>query len=149
MNVTADEAAQRDANKALYRRWFEEVVSEGNLVLADELLADDYTMHFPGLDEPVDREGHKQLVMMFRAGFPDWVETVEDVIAEGNRVVIRVVGQGSHEGEFQGIPPTGRRVIATGVGIGRIANGQIAETWAAYDALGLMRQLGAIPSPGS
>lgn len=69
--MTADEAAQRDANKALYRRWFEEVVSEGNLVLADELLADDYTMHFPGLDEPVDREGHKQLVMMFRAGFPD------------------------------------------------------------------------------
>ena len=106
-------------------------------------------MYFPGLDDPVDREGNKQLVMMFRAGFPDWVETVEDVIAEGDRVVIRVVGQGSHEDEFQGIPPNGTRVIATGVGIGRIANGQIAETWAAYDALGLMRQLGAIPSPGA
>jgi steroid delta-isomerase-like uncharacterized protein len=139
--------AQLEANKALYRRWFDEVVSEGNLALADELLADDYAMHFPGIDAPVDREGHEQLVLMFRTGFPDWVETVEDVIAEGDRVVVRVVGRGTHEGEFQGIPPTGRRVIATGVGIARIANGQIAETWAAYDALGLLRQLGALPAP--
>jgi steroid delta-isomerase-like uncharacterized protein len=142
--VTADQAAQLEANKTLYRRWFEEVVSEGRLALADELLADNYAMHFPGVDEPIDREGHKQLVTMFRAGFPDWVETVEDVIAEDDRVVIRVVGQGTHEGDFQGIPPTGRRITATGVGIGRIANGRIAETWAEYDALGLMRQLGAI-----
>jgi steroid delta-isomerase-like uncharacterized protein len=133
--------------KALYRRWFEEVVSKGNLSLADELLADDYVMHFPGMPEPVDREGHKQLVMMFRAGFPDWVETVEDVIAEGDKVVIRVTGRGTHEGEFQGIPPTGARVTATGMGIARIADGRIAETWAAYDALGLMQQLGAVPSP--
>lgn len=86
---------------------------------------------------------------MFRSGFPDWVETVEGVIAEGDRVVIRVIGQGTHEGEFQGIPPTGRRVIATGVGIGRLAHGRIAETWAAYDALGLMRQVCAFPPPGS
>jgi ketosteroid isomerase-like protein len=85
MDVTADGDTQLDANKTLYRRWFEEVVSEGDLPLADELLADDYAMHFPSTDEPVDRDGHKQLVMMFRAGFPDWVETVEDVIAEGDR----------------------------------------------------------------
>jgi steroid delta-isomerase-like uncharacterized protein len=149
MDVTADGDTQLDSNKTLYRRWFEEVVSEGNLPLADELLADNYAMHFPGMDEPVDRDGHKQLVMMFRAGFPDWVETVEDVIAEGDRVVIRVLGRGTHEGEFQGVPPTGKRVTATGVGIGRIANGRIAETWAEYDALGLMRQLGAIPTPHS
>lgn len=123
---TIDSAARE--NKALYRRWFEEVVSEGDLSLADEVLADEYVMHFPGLDQPVDREGHKQLVMMFRAGFPDWVETVEDVLAEGDKVVIRVTGRGTHEGEFQGMPATGRRVTATGVGIGRIENGRIIET---------------------
>jgi predicted ester cyclase len=61
--------------------------------------------------------------------------------------VIRVAGRGTHEGEFQGIPPTGRQVAATGVGIGRIQDGRIAEAWAAYDALGVMQQLGAIPAP--
>jgi predicted ester cyclase len=138
-----------EENKALYRRWFEEVVSEGKLALADELLAPDYRLHFPGAPEPVDREGHKQLVLMFRAAFPDWTESIDDVIAEGDKVVIRVTGRGTHEGEFQGVAPTARPVTATGVGIGRIENGRIAEAWAAYDALGLMQQLGAIPAPAA
>jgi predicted ester cyclase len=133
-------------NKRLYRRWFEEVVSGGDLALADELLGPGYGLHFPGMPEPLDREAHKALVMMFRTAFSDWVETVEDVIAEGDKVVIRVTGRGTHEGEFQGIPPTGAQVSATGVGIGRIQDGRVAEAWAAYDALGLMRQLGAIPA---
>lgn len=137
-----------EENKALYRRWFEEVVTGRNLALADELLASDYVLHFPGMPEPVDGEGHKQLLGMFHQGFPDWRETIDDVVAEGDRVVIRVTGSGTHRGEFQGIPPTGRQVAATGVGIGRIENGRIAETWAAYDALGMMQQLGVIPGPG-
>jgi steroid delta-isomerase-like uncharacterized protein len=137
-----------EENKALYRRWFEEVVSGGNLALVDELLASDYILHFPGAPAPVDREGHKKLVMMFRTGFPDWNETVEDVIAEGDKVVIRITGRGTHQGDFQGIPPTGNRVTATGVGIGRIEDGRITETWAAYDALGMMQQLGVISAPG-
>lgn len=136
-----------EENKALYRRWFEEVVNDGDLALADELLAPDYRLHFPGAPQPFDRDGHKQLVMMFRTGFPDWIETVDEVIAEADKVVIRVTGRGTHEGEFQGIPPTGASVTATGVGIGRIENGRIAESWAAYDALGLMQQLGAVPAP--
>ncbi len=86
------------------------------------------------------------LVMMFRTAFPDWVEAVEDVIAEGDKVVVRVAGTGTHQGEFQGIPPTGRRVTANGMGIGRIVGGRIVEAWAAYDALGLMQQLGAVPA---
>jgi steroid delta-isomerase-like uncharacterized protein len=133
-------------NRQLYRRWFEQVVSGGDLALADELLGPAYRLHFPGMPEPLDREAHKALVMMFRTAFPDWVETVDDVIAEGDKVVIRVTGRGTHEGDFQGIPPTGTRVTATGVGIGRIENGRIAEAWAAYDALGLMQQLGAVPA---
>jgi predicted ester cyclase len=137
-----------EENKALYRRWFEEVVTGGNLALADELLAPGYVLHFPGLPGPVDREGHKRLVTMFRVAFPDWRESVDDVIAEGDKVVIRVRGSGTHEGEFQGIPPSRARVTATGIGIGRLANGRIAEAWAAYDALGLMQQIGAVPAPG-
>lgn len=134
-----------EANKALYRRWFEEVVTGGNLGLADTLLSEDYVLHFPGMPALVDRAGHKALVVMFRTAFPDWVETVEDVVAEGDKVVIRVTGTGTHQGEFQGIPPTGVAVRATGVGIGRISSGRIAEAWGFYDALGMLQQLGALP----
>lgn len=136
-------------NGGKYRRWFEEVVTGGNLQLADELLTDDYVLHFPGIPRPIDREGHKQLVMMFRGAFSDWVETVEDVIADGDKVAIRVSGRGTHDGDFQGVPATGRRVVATGIGIGRFDNGRLAEAWAAYDALGLMQQLGALPAAQS
>lgn len=137
-----------EENKALVRRWFEEVVSQGNLALADELLGGpDYIIHFPGSPEPIDREGHKQLVTMFRTGFPDWREVVEDMIAEGDKVVTRVTGYGTHEGEFQGIPPTGKKVTVAGLGIDRVAAGKIVEKWAAFDALGMMQQLGVIPTP--
>jgi steroid delta-isomerase-like uncharacterized protein len=134
-------------NATTYRRWFEDVVGGGDLALADDLLAPDYRLHFPGMPAPVDREGHKALVTMFRTAFPDWRETVEDVIAADDRVVIRVTGSGTHRAEFQGIAPTGRRVCASGVGIGRFADGRIAEAWAAYDALGMLQQLGAVPAP--
>jgi steroid delta-isomerase-like uncharacterized protein len=135
-----------DKNKALYRRWFEEVVTGGNLAVADELLAHNYILHFPGMPGPVDRAGHKQLVTMFRTAFPDWIETVDDVIAENDKVVVRVTGTGTHKADFQGIPATGRTVKAAGVGIGRMAQGRIAEAWGFYDAMGMMQQLGAIPS---
>jgi predicted ester cyclase len=134
-----------DKNKAIYRRWFEEVVTGGCAAVAAELLAPEYVLHFPGMPDPVSPTGHIQLVQMFRAGFPDWVETVDDVIAEDDKVVIRVTGQGTHDGEFQGIPPTGRAVTATGIGIGRIRDGRVVEAWAEYDALGLLLQLGALP----
>ena len=132
----------------IYRRWFEEVVS-GDLALADELLTPGYRLHFPGVPEPLDREGHKALLTMFRTAFPDWVETVEDVIADGDRVAIRVTGRGTHLGDFQGIPPTGREVTASGIGIARLEGERIAESWAAYDALGMLQQLGAVPAPAA
>jgi len=138
-----------EENKALYRRWFDEVVNKRDLAVADEVLDHGYVLHFPGMPEPVDAEMHKQLLAAFHRGFSDWIETVEDVIAEGDRVVIRVVGRGTHDGEFQGIRPTGRTVVAEGIGIGRIAGGRIAESWAAYDALGMMRQLGVLADPGA
>lgn len=137
-----------DENKALYRRWFEEVVNERDMGVADELLSADYALHFPGMPGPLDRQGHKQLLAMFHRAFLDWKEAVENVIAEGDKVVIRVTGRGRHEGEFMGTPPSGRDVTAEGVGIGRLAGGKIVESWAAYDALGLMQQIGAVPAPG-
>ena len=98
------------------------------------------------MPSPVDGEGHKALVTGFRAAFPDWTETVDDVIADRDRAVIRVTGSGTHRGEFQGVAPTGARVSATGIGL---AGGQIAEAWAAYDALGLLSQLEAQPVSAS
>lgn len=123
-------AGSVEDSKRPCRRWFEEVVNGGDLALADERLGPGYGLHVPGMPEPLDREAHKALVMVLRTAFPDWVETVEDVIAEGDKVVIRVTGRGTQEAEFQRIPPTGARVTATGV----------------YGALGLMRPLGAIPA---
>jgi steroid delta-isomerase-like uncharacterized protein len=138
-----------DANKALYRRWFDEVVTGRNMAVADELLADDYVLHMPGMPGPLDREGHKQLLGAYHAAFPDWRETVDMVLAEGDLVVIRVTGSGTHEQAFQGIPPTHRRIQATGVGIGRIRTGKVVESWAEFDALGMMQQLGVIPAPAA
>ena len=123
-----------DENKALFRRWFEDVVNANDYAVADELLAPGYTAHFPGAPEPIDRDGHKGMVETF---------------AEGDKVVLRVTAGGTHEGEFQGIPPTGERVTITGIGIARIEDGRIAESWWDFDALGLMQQLGAISVPAA
>jgi steroid delta-isomerase-like uncharacterized protein len=136
-----------DENKALFRRWFEDVVNANDYSVVDELLAPDYVAHFPGAPAPIDCDGHKGMVEMFAAAFPDWQESIQDVIAEGDRVVLRVTAGGTHEGEFQGVAPTGKTVSITGMGIVRIAEGRIAESWWEFDALGLMQQLGAIPAP--
>jgi steroid delta-isomerase-like uncharacterized protein len=135
-----------EQNKALFRRWYEDVVNANDYAAVDELLAPDYVAHFPGAPA-VDREGHKGMVEMFAAAFPDWQESIHDVIAEGDKVAIRVTAGGTHEGEFQGMAPTGRTVTITGIGIARIESGRIAESWWDFDAIGLMTQLGAIPAP--
>ena len=84
---------------------------------------------------------------MYRSAFPDVHMQIEDQIAEGDRVATRWVASGTHEGDLMGINPTGNRVTVAGMTIDRIADGQIAETWDNYDALGMMQQVGAIPSP--
>jgi hypothetical protein len=87
---------QPEKNGAIVRRWFEEVVTGEPRVRGSAPLPG-YVLHFPGLPAPVDREGHKQLVMMFRNAFPDWQETIDAVVAEGNKVVICVTGRGTHQ----------------------------------------------------
>jgi predicted ester cyclase len=102
--------------------------------------------HFPGAP-PTDRDGHRGMVEMFAAAFPDWEEQVEDAVAEGDRVAGRMTAGGTHTGEFQGIEPSGKRVTITGIGIMRFNEGKIVESWWEFDAIGLMTQLGAIPAP--
>jgi steroid delta-isomerase-like uncharacterized protein len=132
-------------NKALFRRWFEEVVNANDYSKVEELLAPHYRAHFPGAPDAIDRDGHKGMVELFAAAFPDWEEQIQDVVAERDRVVLRVTAGGTHEGEFQGIAPTGQTVTISGVGVARVENGRIAESWWEFDGLGLMTQLGAVP----
>ena len=138
-----------EENKALTRRsWL--IVSEGSLeTLGDvlqEVYADDIVMHEP--DEDVRGiEGLKQFVSMIRSALPDLRITLEEDIAEGNKVVSRWGAQGTHQGELMGIAPTGNHVAITGITIHRIENGKIVEEWENWDALGLMQQIGAVASP--
>ncbi len=137
-------------NKAIARRWFEDGFNGHNLDVFGELAAEDFVQHtavtLPGMMG--DREGNKQTVAMVFAAFPDWRVSVEDMIAEGDKVVTRYTEQGTQQGAFMGIPATGKTVTITGIEIMRCADGKIAEQWIEGDALGMMQQLGVIPVPG-
>ncbi len=136
-------------NKELVRRYPEEVISEGNLDLVDEIIADDYVEYNSAVPEPIHGpEGVKEYVSMLRTAVPDIECGVEDLIAEGDKVVRRDRATGTVEGEFMGIEPTGKEAVVEGHHIHRIEDGQIVETWAQNDMLGLMQQLGVVELPG-
>jgi steroid delta-isomerase-like uncharacterized protein len=137
-----------ESNKTLARREMEEFEGKGRLAVADEVLAPDYQLHFPGFPT-LDREGHKQVITAFRAAFPDMTVTVETQIAEGDRVANQLVMRGTHLGPFQGVPATGRAVTVTGNNLMRIDGGQIKELWGYLDTLGMLQQFGVIPAPDS
>ena len=134
--------------KALSRRFVEEGWNQGNLAVFDEGNAPQYVDHGAAPGQGPGAEGYKQAVQMTRAGFPDLHITIEDMIAEGDRVVTRWTARGTHQGEYMGIPPTGKSVEIGGVNIGRVENGKFVENWAYSDQLVLMQQLGVIPTPG-
>lgn len=138
------------ANKALARRIVEEAFTAGRLEVVDELVARDYVGHDPSLPEDArGPEGVKELIAGYRAAFPDIRVTVEDQIAEGDRVVTRWAATGTHQGELMGMPATGKQGTVTGITIDRIADGKIVESWDNWDTLGLMQQLGAVPAPAT
>lgn len=143
--VADADAGSPEANKALVRRFIEDVINRGNLAVANELFAPTMRFRIPGMDLH-GPEGMKQLSMMLHAGFPDWAETIEALIADGDRVAVRLTGRGAHGGAFMGVPPTGRRVEAGGMAIFRCADGLIVEGWGMPDLLGLLRQVGAMPA---
>jgi steroid delta-isomerase-like uncharacterized protein len=136
-----------EENRQLIRRFYDEGWTKNNLDVYDELVVDDFTDHqaMPGL--PPGREGFKALNVMFRSAFPDLRVDVDNVVAEDDKVGCRWRSTGTHDGELFGIPPTGNKVDVTATVFYRVENGRLAEGWIARDDVGLMRQLGVIPSP--
>jgi steroid delta-isomerase-like uncharacterized protein len=134
-----------EENKALARRVLEEMFNKGNLDVADELLASDYVDHDPAMPEDIrGPEGFKQYVGAYRSAFSDLHVEIEDQIAEGDKVVTRWTGNGTHDGELSGIAPTGNRVTMPGMEIVRISGGKLVEGWEGCDSMNLMRQLGVV-----
>ncbi len=124
-------------------------MNKGKLEVADELIADDFLEHNAPPDLPSGLAGFKQLLAMIVATFPDISVTVEDTIAEGDKVAARLTVSGTHRGPFWGLPPTGRQVTWTGIDFVSFAGGKLAERWPERDFLGLVQQLGAILAPPS
>ena len=139
-----------EANKAIARRFLEEVFGQGKLAVADEIVASDHVDRGPGAlpGMPPGPEGSKMLVTVYRNAFPDVHFTIDEQIAEGDKVVTRWTGHGTHKGELAGIPATGKSATVTGMGVDRIVNGKIVESWGIFDQFGMMQQLGVIPTPG-
>ena len=136
-----------EEHKALVTRFFEEVLGQGDIERVDEFMRDDYVLTMVGQPAPMDRQGHKMFVTHLRSAFPDWREEIVDIVAEGDRVVTRLRGTGTHTGEFQGIPATGNTMTIESVNIDRIADGKIAERWLLSDTFGGLVQLGVVTLP--
>ena len=137
-----------EENKAIVCRFFEEGPSKGNLNAADELLSPDFTLHVP-LPVSAGIEGIDEVIIMCRAAFEHLNVTIEDMIAEGNNVTARFTAHGIHKGDFMGLQATGKPITMTDIEIFRIKNGKIIELWGEANLLGLMQQLGILPSPGN
>jgi steroid delta-isomerase-like uncharacterized protein len=135
-----------EENKALVRRWVEEAWNNKNLSVVEETWDPNWIDHSGPPGQASGPEGARQFVTQFSAAFPDVHITIEDMVAEGDTVVYRWTGRATHEGVFQGIPPTGRRVEVPGITIHRLQNGKIAETWGLVDTLGMLQQLGVLPA---
>jgi len=132
-----------EANKAVTRRYFDEFLNQGKGTGGEDLFAPTYRSHFPGSPGPLDKQAHDHLTMRLFAAFPDGRFTVEDTIAEGERVVSRYTFRGTNQGPFQGISPTGKPLTFTGNEIHRIVDGRIVEQWSEFDSAGVARQLGS------
>jgi steroid delta-isomerase-like uncharacterized protein len=137
-----------EENKALARRLFDDIWNKGNLDAFDEIYAPDIVNHTlpPGIPQGI--EGNKMFTKMYLTAFPDTKMTIDLQIAEGDKVVTRWHAQGTHKGELMGIPATGKQATVTGIVIDRIAGGRIVESWGEFDQMGMMQQLGVVPTPG-
>ena len=134
-----------EENKALVRRFYDTHHPE-RLAQGDAMVTDDFKAYGLG-PTPLSQQDFKQVGAMFFGAFSDIEQTVEDQVAEGDKVASRGTWTGTHTGEFQGMPSTGRRVVMPWMGVDCIREGKIAEHWAQLDMLGLLQQIGAIPTP--
>jgi steroid delta-isomerase-like uncharacterized protein len=142
--ILASPAPQPDGG-TLARRYFEDVWNQGKVEVLDELLAPDYINHTPSTGRPqAGPAGLKPIVLAIRRAFPDLHFTIEDVVVTADRVAIRTTMTGTHQGDFFGVPPTGRKIEVMQIQIERIKDGRIVEHWRVTDELSLMRQLGVV-----
>lgn len=132
-------------HKAMAERWFAEVMSEGKVDVIDELCAQDYIEHDPFPGTSADLAGLKDSIGILRSAFPDAQVSADDIIAEGDRLAVRSTLRGTHDGDFMGIPATGKKVEVAGYDIVRFEDDKAAEHWGVIDAAALMEQLGAAP----
>ena len=138
-----------EANKAIARRFLEEAFGQGNLAVVDEIIAPNQANGGPGAlpGMPSGPEGAKMLITNYRNAFPDLRFTIDEQVAEGNTVVTRWTAHGTNTGELAGMPATGKPATVVGVGVDRIENGKIVESWGIFDQFGMLQQLGVIPAP--
>ncbi len=138
-----------ETNKNLSKRFFEEVFNKGQMAAVDEIYAANHTNKGPGAlpGMPSGPEGMRKFVTFYRNAFPDTHFTIDEQVAEGDRVVTRWTAHGTQKGEMagMGIPVTGREVTVTGVTVDHFANGKIVESWGLFDQMSMMQQLGVIP----
>jgi steroid delta-isomerase-like uncharacterized protein len=139
------EEEMSEQNKTLARRWFEDLFSRGDLDAADEILSAEFVDHLTHEDER-GLEELKHYVSIYRTAFSDIKDSVGDIVAEGDKVVVRWRSGGTHQGEFMGVPPTGKHVTFSGMRLFRIAENKIVESWVNIDERGLQEQLGAVSS---
>jgi steroid delta-isomerase-like uncharacterized protein len=139
-----------EQHKATARRWFLDIITHGQLAVADEIFAASHILHDPHAPPggwPNGPEGMKMLASIFGGSFDGWNITLEAQIAEGDTVATRWTASATHTGPVRGIPATGKAVRVTGVNVARFAEGKIAESWSNFDMLTLLQQIGAIPTP--
>ncbi len=135
-------------NKALVRSFYEEVFNKKRVDRAGEFVTPDYLDHGAVPGQGPGLEGAKQRWARYFAAIPDLHATIDDLVAEGDKVVVRYTAEGTQQGQLPGVPPTGKRFRTSAICIYRLAEGKVAEVWEQADMLGLMQQLGVIPAPG-
>jgi steroid delta-isomerase-like uncharacterized protein len=136
-----------ESNVQVVRRFFQVGPSKGDLVAADSLLAPEFSLHTPLPTPGPGIEAMNNVITACRAAFHGLQVTIDDMMAEGDKVTCRFTARGVHNGEFMGIPPTGKKIAMTGIEIFRVRDGKIAELWGEANLMGLMQQLGILPAP--
>jgi steroid delta-isomerase-like uncharacterized protein len=136
-----------ETNKAVVRRFYQEVFTQGKITVADEICSADYVDHDP-TNPAGTLAGLKQTAVEMQRAFPDVQWTVDDLIAEGDKIAARVTMHGTQQGDLMGIPASGRSVMASNFDIIRFEDSKVVEHWGLFDSLGMLQQLGVIPAPG-
>jgi len=141
-----EEMSTTESNKAVIGRFIEEVINQNRMDRADDLVVEDFVELDPFPGQRPGREGLKEVLGMMRTAFPDIHWMVDEMVAEGDTVVTRFTWKGTHRGEFLGVPATGKGVTVKGVVIDQLADGKMSQSRILMDSLGMMQQLGVVPS---